>query len=163
MVAFTEGLGKLKDDIERQSQHAHEIKSQLVTMQKDVTKLIPQTKQMSLLRNSVEALYANLNTVGSVVVAIKTGLEFVQTDVPKTVSELSNLKSHVLDVRQVTCLKADNHGVQSKMVGLKLQSETINENVTGCRVEIILLSYNIRLLKDHKSDGDQSVYSSKIS
>ena len=32
-VAFTEGLGKLKDDIERQSQHAHEIKSQLANIQ----------------------------------------------------------------------------------------------------------------------------------
>ena len=72
-VAFTEGLGKLKDNIERQSQHAHEIKSQLVNMQKDVTKLIPQTKELSLLRNSVEASDADLNTVGSVVVAIKTG------------------------------------------------------------------------------------------
>ena len=148
-VAFTEGLGKLKDDIERQSQHAHEIKSQLANMQKDVTKLIPQTKEMSLLKNSVEASHADLNTVGSVVVAMKAGMESVQTDVPKTVSELSNLKAHVLGVRQeVMCLKADNHGVQSKMVGLKLQSETINDNVTGGHVEGQSLTENIRLLKD---------------
>ena len=159
-VAFTEGLGKLKDDIERQSQHAHEIKSQLANMQKDVTKLIQQTKEMSLLKNSVEASHADLNTVGSVVVAMKTGMESVQTDVPRTVSELSNLKSHVLGVRQeVMCLKADNHGVQSKMVGLKLQSETINENVTGGRVKGQSLTNNIRLLKDNCQNTNAMVTS----
>ena len=88
-----EGLGQSKDDIQRQSQDVHQINSELVTMHRDVNKLLPQSKEITFLRNSVESAHADINTVGSVVVAVKSGLDEVKSDVPKIVSKVTNLKT----------------------------------------------------------------------
>ena len=97
-VSFKEGLGQLKDDIHNQSQDVHQINSELVTMHRDVNKLLPQSKEFTLLRNSVESAHANINTVGSVVVAVKRGIGEVKFDVPETVNKVSNPKTYSLGV-----------------------------------------------------------------
>ena len=119
-------------------------------MQRDVNKLLPQSKEITLLRNSVESAQANINSVGSVVVAVNSGIDEVKSDVPKTVSEVSNLKTHILGVLQeIMSLKTNNHGAQSKMVSLKLQSEAINENeLANVKAEVGKIQSHITSIKD---------------
>ena len=93
--------------------------------------------------------HADITTVCSVMVCVKSDLKEVKTDVTKDVSEATNPKNHVLGVRQETMsLKSDNHWIQRKLVCLKMQSDTLNENISGGRVEGQNMSNDIRLVKD---------------
>ena len=51
--SFKEVVGQFKDDLKHHSQDRQQINSELVAMHRDVNKLVPQSKDISLMRNSV--------------------------------------------------------------------------------------------------------------
>ena len=125
------------------------IHSEMSCVRENIEKLQKIPHEVHLLRNSIDSVHGDINTVGASSVKVKSDVTSILEEVRDADKIAHDIKTHVLGLHAETNnLKGDIHGLKSKTVEVKVISQGAKDELSNARVEISSMAGDVKILKE---------------
>ena len=125
------------------------IHSEMSCVRENIEKLQKLPHEVHLLRNSIDSVHGDINTVGASCVKVKSDVTSILEEVRDADKIAHDVKTHVLGLHAETNnLKGDIHGLKSKTVEVKVISQGAKDELSNARVEISSMAGDVKILKE---------------
>ena len=125
------------------------IHSEMSCVRENIEKLQKIPHEVHLLRNSIDSVHGDINTVGASCVKVKSDVTSILEEVRDADKIAHDIKTHVLGLHAETNnLKGDIHGLKSKTVEVKVISQGAKDELSNARVEISSMAGDVKILKE---------------
>ena len=126
------------------------IHSGISCVRENIKKMDKLPDEVKLLRNSLNSVHGDVNTVGASCVQVKTDVSSILEEVRDTDKVVHDVKTHVLGLHaKANNLKGDIHGLKGKTLELKVVSQGAKDEVGSARVEIASIAGDVRMLEEN--------------